>query len=271
VRLALALTLLAALASPAFAQDAPDAAALFTERCSSCHTIGKGARVGPDLQGVVERRDRDWLFKMIQQPSALLDSDPDAKALLAEFNGVRMPDLGLTDAEVNALIDYIGGCADGGCDTAGAFTPATESTPKDIALGRDLFLGNVALSNGGPPCVSCHSVRGTESAFGGGTLAIELTHSFARLGDEGMAAALKNPAFPLMKDIYSQKKLTDDEAFALRSFFAKANRTTSGGGDQIHVALAGGLGAIVVLFILNACWSRRLRGVRKPITRGDAS
>ncbi|MBI4607901.1 MAG: cytochrome c [Candidatus Rokubacteria bacterium] len=34
--------------------------AIFQEKCVSCHTIGGGRLVGPDLQGVTARRDREW-------------------------------------------------------------------------------------------------------------------------------------------------------------------------------------------------------------------
>ena len=30
----------------------------FTTRCTACHTFGKGVKVGPDLKGVTERRQR---------------------------------------------------------------------------------------------------------------------------------------------------------------------------------------------------------------------
>src|SRR5262249_35219333 len=39
--------------------------ALFKKVCAPCHTIGVGDRVGPDLRGVVQRRDRGWLAKFI--------------------------------------------------------------------------------------------------------------------------------------------------------------------------------------------------------------
>ena len=36
-----------------------------TKGCPACHTIGGGRLVGPDLAGVAERRDRDWIIAMI--------------------------------------------------------------------------------------------------------------------------------------------------------------------------------------------------------------
>ena len=48
---------------------------------------------------------------MIKTPNALLGSDPDARALLKKFNNVRMPDLGLSDAEVATLIEILTSCS----------------------------------------------------------------------------------------------------------------------------------------------------------------
>ncbi len=253
-------------AAPAAAEQDPTEE-LFAEKCSSCHSIGKGDRVGPDLKGAHERRSPDWLARMIKAPSKMLDSDADARALLKKFNNVRMPDLGLSAAEAESLVALIERCSSQPCNLAGKFTPVTEATTDDVALGRALFLGRVALTAGGPPCVSCHTARGSNSGFGGGTLARELTHAFARLGDEGLDAALKNPAFPLMKDIYADKKLTKDEAFALRAFLATSNRATAADSDAVSLLLAGLLLAGAALIVLNALWSRRLRGIRKPMTQ----
>ena len=41
---------------------------LFSKMCAPCHTIGGGDHVGPDLLGVVGRRDRAWLVDFIINP-----------------------------------------------------------------------------------------------------------------------------------------------------------------------------------------------------------
>jgi len=85
--------------------------ALFGQRCTACHTVGRGTLVGPDLQGVTERRDRSWLKIHIQSPSVHhAQNDPLALANLERFR-MRMPDLGLTDQEVEAAIAYLRGSA----------------------------------------------------------------------------------------------------------------------------------------------------------------
>jgi mono/diheme cytochrome c family protein len=81
---------------------------LFQQTCSACHTIGGGIRIGPDLQGVTERREESWLKVHIQSPSVHHDqNDPIAVANRERF-GLRMLDLGLTDEQVEAVIAYLG-------------------------------------------------------------------------------------------------------------------------------------------------------------------
>jgi protein SCO1/2 len=63
--------------------------------------------VGPDLAGVTERRDLDWLRRWLKNPTAMLASDSLAKALLVQNNNVAMPAMRLADDEVEALLHYI--------------------------------------------------------------------------------------------------------------------------------------------------------------------
>jgi cytochrome c1 len=57
--------------------------------------------------GVTERREESWLKVQIQFPSVQLEqNDPIAMALLEEF-GLPMPDLGLTEQQVEAVIAYL--------------------------------------------------------------------------------------------------------------------------------------------------------------------
>ena len=81
---------------------------LFSTRCAACHTIGNGDKVGPDLLGVTNVRERAWLMKIIADPIKLLDEkDPLATALFKKYNEIRMPKMGLQDEDVNVLIDFM--------------------------------------------------------------------------------------------------------------------------------------------------------------------
>lgn len=92
----------------------PDAAmakrgqSLYTNRgCVGCHSIGGGKRSGPDLAGVTEQRDHAWLRRWLKNPTEMFETDSIAKALLAQYNNTRMPNLRLKDEEVEALIHYM--------------------------------------------------------------------------------------------------------------------------------------------------------------------
>lgn len=106
-----ALVLAAFLSAPACAGPAPSAfqksAALFLMKCSKCHSIGGGQRVGPDLLGVAGRREKDWIIGFIMDPESYLAKDETAKKLLSENNGVRMENTHLTRAEAEGLLEFL--------------------------------------------------------------------------------------------------------------------------------------------------------------------
>jgi protein SCO1/2 len=81
---------------------------LFATRCAACHSIGHGASVGPDLQGVTTVRSRAWLSRFITVPDQMLtEKDPIATALFKQYNQVQMPNLHLNEGEVNAILGYL--------------------------------------------------------------------------------------------------------------------------------------------------------------------
>ena len=82
--------------------------ALFKRLCAPCHTIGVGDRVGPDLRGVTERRDRAWLASYIQHPDKVrARHDPIAMSLEAKFPAVHMPALRIGDVDAADLVAYL--------------------------------------------------------------------------------------------------------------------------------------------------------------------
>jgi protein SCO1 len=82
--------------------------ALFLKACSSCHTVGQGDLVGPDLRGMTERRELSWLIRYLKNPDVLrAKKDPVALALDAKYKGVSMPNLGLSDSDSEDLIAYV--------------------------------------------------------------------------------------------------------------------------------------------------------------------
>ena len=88
--------------------DAGKAEYLFRSSCSSCHTIGQGDGIGPDLAGLTARRDRAWVTRYVLEPDKMLaDGDRTATALFAKYKNVRMPNLQLDAEDVAALLSLI--------------------------------------------------------------------------------------------------------------------------------------------------------------------
>jgi protein SCO1 len=81
---------------------------LFTTKCATCHTIGRGDKIGPDLAGITGVRDRGWLARYIAAPDRMRhEGDPIARTLFAKYPTVRMPNLSLTEAEAADIVAYI--------------------------------------------------------------------------------------------------------------------------------------------------------------------
>ena len=157
---------------------------LFRTRCTSCHVVGQGdglPRVGPNLRGVLERRERAWLERWIRAPDEVLAAgDPIATALFESYNRVPMPNMRLGKIEVDYLLEYLsrenrrldklqeelelappadeaaGGCCmkntgvvlsevDGVPATAGAEAALTEAPPTNALRGALLLLGCMGL------------------------------------------------------------------------------------------------------------------------------
>lgn len=82
--------------------------AMYKKVCAGCHTIGVGDRVGPDLRGITERRDRAWLVSYIRNPVAMrAKRDPIAVELMTKFAAVHMPNLGMSEVDAGDLIAYL--------------------------------------------------------------------------------------------------------------------------------------------------------------------
>jgi mono/diheme cytochrome c family protein len=79
-------------------------AKLFQEKCSACHKLDE-RYIGPALAGVTERRQPEWILNMILNPEVMIQQDPTAKALLAEFIA-PMANQHLTREEAECVLVY---------------------------------------------------------------------------------------------------------------------------------------------------------------------
>ena len=81
---------------------------LFVGRgCTSCHGVGAGTVIGPDLRGVGSRRDGDWLRRWLADPAGMLRAYPDLQSWPAAYGNIVMPNQNLSTAEIDALVGYL--------------------------------------------------------------------------------------------------------------------------------------------------------------------
>jgi cytochrome c2 len=235
---------------------------IFQARCSACHTVGGGRRVGPDLKGVSERHTPDWIVKFVQSSQTVIKSgDPEATKLFDAYK-VQMPDQPLTAAEVASIVEYTKSAGGGATSSAAPAAPEfPKVTAEELALGQKLFAGTVRFANGGPSCNSCHDVT-NDAIISGGVLAPQLTTVFSKLGGGGVRAILGSPPFPVMQKAYDGRPILPAEANALVGFLAKANE-----GQKDHMPrdtgiklFGGGVGgALFLMTCYSIVWRRRRR------------
>lgn len=241
---------------PVWADQGKD---LFDKQCAGCHTIGGGDGGGPDLKGVVAKRKHEWLESVIIEPNKLTTNKDPIQTELVKKYGYEMPNLGIGHEDALKIITYLTGAGEAGATTVSP--PASEQTavvvtPELIAQGKALFTGSTRFAKGGAPCLSCHPF--TYPGIAGGNLSIaDLNKSYQKMGDSGMKGALKALKFPIMKKIYADRPLTDDEIAALMALF-KDSAAQKGGGGSAAFPLAGGV-LFVVLLLGLALYKRRIR------------
>jgi mono/diheme cytochrome c family protein len=237
--------------APAWADSGKE---LFEKECSGCHTIGGGDSGGPDLKGVTGKRPADWLERVIVEPDKLTaDKDPTQLGLVKQYGG-EMPNLGMSRKDAKKIIAYLRDVSPatpppGAAPSAEPPTKPAETvvTPELVGQGRALFTGGKPFANGGAPCAGCHSFA--YAGVPGGNLAVDLGARAEAAGEQGFRGMLKSLNFPIMRKMYADKPLTDEEITALVAFSkdAVARKTVPAGtyypvtGVVIFAALIAGL------------------------------
>ncbi len=234
---------------------------IFQAKCSSCHTVGGGRLVGPDLKGVTDAREREWLVKFITAPDKLLSGgDPVANKLLKEYGGVPMPNLGLNSSQVDALIAFLSESAPGKATTSAAAPTKPKGDPR---RGAKLFTGLISFQRGGAPCIACHTVSGV-APLGGGSLGPDLTGIYGRLGAAGLPPVLATLPFPTMLPIYGTRSLTSQEQGDLAALFREASgRQPVDSSSRITVLAVAGF--LLLLTLAGVVWRKRLTSVRRAL------
>jgi mono/diheme cytochrome c family protein len=205
------------------ATGSPEAKKIFNQRCTACHSFGKGIKVGPDLKGVTKRRERPWLLKFIRSSQGVIGGgDPIATKLFADFKKQRMPDwTDLSEAQITAILEWF--AVDGPEQKEPDERNAALATAAEIGVGRALFSGATPQANGGLACAACHTIQdgdGADKGTAGGTLGPDLSISYARYQDRAMTLFLKKPCSPRAPQ--KAEYLTPQESFAIKAYLRQA-------------------------------------------------
>ena len=241
---------------PVWADQGKD---LFDKQCAGCHSIGGGDGGGPDLKGVAAERSHEWLESLIMDPAKLTASKDPVQAELVKKYGYEMPNLGISHEDAQKIIAYLSSASGVGAAAAlpAGEKPAGAVTPELIAQGKALFTGSTRFAKGGAPCLSCHPF--TYPGITGGNLSgADLSKSYQKMGEAGMQGALKALKFPIMKKVYADRPLADDEIAALMALFKDSVTQKGGGVCPIPFPLMGA-GLFVVLLLGLTLYKRRIR------------
>ena len=136
--------------------SAQDGKALFQVNCASCHGVLKKGS-GPALTGFESRgpwSDRQKLYDWVHNPTKFMQTDPYTAGLKQQFGVVMTAFPTLTNAEIDAIVDYInsvkpapaGGAGQGDPSTPGSHSGTYGESDNAILYGvLTLILAVIAL------------------------------------------------------------------------------------------------------------------------------
>jgi mono/diheme cytochrome c family protein len=248
---------------------------VFAQKCASCHSIGGGKLVGPDLKGITSQRSHDYLINFITAPDKVIASnDPTAAQLVKEY-GIPMPNLGISQGDAEDILAYVFQQSGGAAAPPGAAVPppggalaAAQIAPGDAGSGHALFTGEMRLSGGGPACIACHNVAGI-GILRGGTWGLDLTNAQSKSGTQGIASILKAPPFPGMTEAFVGHPISNGEIADLEAFFIEVNNQQTATEPEFVFPLVGVSACTVMLAIALLAWLGRTPSVRRQLVGGS--
>lgn len=249
-----------------FSLQAQDGESLFKATCAACHRTTSKKLIGPGLANVHEKRSLDWFKKFVTSSQSLINSgDADAIKIFEEYNKIMMPDQAFSDAELNALYEYIKSVSPTKTDSAATEIVEEAEVPfipteEEIMIGRDLFSGKQRFTNGGPSCISCHNVKYDDIIAGGGLSVVDLSDVYERLGKDGIGGMITGLPFPQMKSSYQNNQITEEETTQLVAFLKEVSeqRFYQYGTSYQRILLTGGIvGALLLMGIFPLFWYKR--------------
>ena len=91
-----------------FADNVENGEKIYKQNCTACHLMTKARLVGPGLEGVTEKYEKEWLIKWIRNSQALIASgDERAIAIFEEYDKSVMTSFDFSDEEFSDLLAYL--------------------------------------------------------------------------------------------------------------------------------------------------------------------
>jgi len=188
--------------------------ALFDKTCASCHQSGGVGVAGtyPPLLGNPDAADAAYVEDVIRNGRT---GEITVDGVIYNSTMSSKGD-NLSDSEITAIVEYVVSLSSQSLsDITVDVAPPPDGNP---ARGKQLFRGDVKLTNGGPGCASCH-FAGPVGNLGGYSLGPDLTHVSDRLGGvAGLSGWLVNPPSKTMTPVFSRHPLTTKEIADLAAY-----------------------------------------------------
>ncbi len=147
ILVASALAVLAAgCASPPQEGDVTAGEAVFQRYCITCHTLGQGDRIGPDLRDVHQRYEKEWLVRWVDDPIGMAEDDPVGRELLAKWNGIPMSDSNLDRQQIEDVLAFIEHSSSQPV-VAAAAEPVRELSEAEFDQAKQIYFNR---------CAGCH-------------------------------------------------------------------------------------------------------------------
>ncbi len=155
--------------------------------CPACHSIeDEGGALGPDLTRAGLLYSPEWLYQWLNNPQAVKPN-------------TKMPDQGLSDKEVKAIISFLTGMV--GEDEEEPFRVAKKSDPKN---GKKLFFD----LEGKAKCAKCHSINQE-----GGIIGPDLSFVGSSRNESFIIESLLDPSKVLTSGYSTVSVITKDGKF----------------------------------------------------------
>lgn len=126
--------------------DVANGEKIFKSTCAACHKL-EGKLIGPELKGITEKRDQDWLIEWIKDSPAMIASGDELAIQVFEENN-KLPMIAnpqLSDQDILDVLAY----------TTGQEVPVAvaeiQEVDPGVELGKQLFKIN---------CAACHKLEG---------------------------------------------------------------------------------------------------------------